>query len=230
VCLTGAPLLQIWDALVASAPAGSAVLTKRRGSDLPRSRPTSVVQLTAMFVLAEPVYCLESTMVLSIETRPRHAPLSSRSLSADRKRQAGLGLAALLSSLQGKQTWGAPKPPRFIGHVPAGRRSTQAARVQGDPPRPGPSTSSQPFRRFHRPRPYCAGGERSAPFIPEGRRQTVSPGESQSGGARAVTEAESGFGEASCLRRSLCHGLRSDRVPGPRGAPAPDFSTHAARL
>ena len=137
-----------------------------------------------------------------------------------------------LQSLQGRTDVGRFQPSRIAGAVPAAPRSTQAARVQGDPPRPGPSTSPPRFKEFHRLRPYCAGGERSASFIPGGRRQTVAPCYSQSGGARAATEAESGFGEASCLRRSLCHGLRSTgcrRLPGRRHpAPLPGRPTTGA--
>lgn len=110
-------------------------------------------------------------------------------------------------------------PARVAGAVPAASRSTEAARAPGDPPRPGPSTSPRPHKRLHRPRPPCDGDERSTLFFPGERRQTVSPGESQSGEARAATEVETGTARPPASR-SLRHGLRSGRQPGLRGVPA----------
>lgn len=95
-------------------------------------------------------------------------------------------------NLTGETGVGHSQPSRVGGLVPAGRRPTEAARVPGDPPRPGPPTSLRSVKGLHRQRPYCDGDERSTLFFPGECRQTVSPGESQSGGARAVTEVETG--------------------------------------
>jgi hypothetical protein len=156
-------------------------------------------------------------------TQPRE-----RQLDRDRISSTGDG-GTDAQDLTGEADVGQSQPTRVARPTSVGSAIDRGGPGPGDPPRPGPPTSSRSLERLHRPRPYCAGGERSTSPFPGERRQRVAPGYSQSGGARAVTEAESGFGEASCLRRSLCHGLRSDRVPGLFGTPAPGFLAPFAR-
>jgi hypothetical protein len=216
------PLLSLRERLVAPVPPAA-----RQQEPIGAAEPQSSLERTVDLCKARGVVnrvgagSADSSVDRYRETRDPVTPEPSSSIAVGRGAR---------QDLQGIPSVGRSHALRVLGHVPAGRRSAPAARVPGDPPRPGPSTSLHSLQRFHRPRPYCAGGERSTPFIPEGRRQRVAPGESQSGGARAVTEVESGIGEASCLLRSLRHGLRSARVPGSLRIPAPDFSAHALRV